>query len=99
MWSNERPKKTRARLVVVAGGGAIGSQEQKRAFKRWQANRLDADLRKAYKITSKETRKSVAKAKSISVHHLYEELNTKEGEAKIYKIAKTRQRKRMDKQA
>src|SRR6218665_876767 len=31
--------------------------------------------------------------------HLYEELNTKEGEAKIYKTAKTRQRNRMNKQA
>ena len=58
-----------------------------------------SERRTKSQFTSKETRKSVAKAKSISVHHLYEELNTKEGEAKIYKIAKTRQRKRMDKQA
>jgi hypothetical protein len=30
---------------------------------------------------------------------IYEELNTKEGEAKIYKIEKTRQRSRQDKQS
>src|ERR1700733_6998372 len=77
----------------------LAVKNKKEAFKRWQVNRLDADFRKAYKIASKETKKSVAKAKSISVQHLYEELSTKEGEAKIYKIAKTRQRNRMDKQA
>src|SRR6218665_3872455 len=36
---------------------------------------------------------------TFSYGHLYEELNTKDGEAKIYKIAKTRQRNRMNKQA
>lgn len=41
----------------------------------------------------------MAKAKSISVQQLYEELNTKEGEAKIYKLAKARQRSRQDKQS
>jgi len=35
----------------------------------------------------------VTKANSDSLKHIYNELNTKEGEAKIYKIAKARQRK------
>ena len=41
----------------------------------------------------------MAKAKNDSVQHLYEELNTKEGEAKIYKIAKARQKSWQDKQS
>ena len=69
---------------------------KKEAFREWQSNREDASLRAKYKKASKEAKKSVARAKSDSMKHIYDELNTKEGEAKIYKIAKARQKSRQD---
>jgi len=50
-----------------------------------------------YKSACRKAKRAMAKAKSDSVKHIYDELNTKEGEAKIYKIAKARQRSRQDK--
>jgi len=52
-----------------------------------------------YKSACRHAKRAVAKAKSDSVKHIYDELNTKEREAKIYKIAKARQRSRQDKQS
>ena len=51
----------------------------------------------AYKKACKETKTVVAKARSDAAKHIYEELDTKEGQAKICKIAKARQRSRQDK--
>ena len=47
----------------------------------------------------KEMKKAVAIAKGEALQQMYQELNTKEGEDKIYKIAKARQRRRQDKQS
>jgi hypothetical protein len=74
-------------------------QNKKMAFKNWQGNRQDATLKAVYKVTCKAAKKAVAMAKSKSMKLIYEELNTMEGEAKIYKIAKARQRNRQDKQS
>ena len=41
-------------------------------------------------------KKSVAEVKMEAEKDLYDELESKEGEAKIYRIAKIRQRKRQD---
>ena len=72
---------------------------KKKAYKRWQENTLDSDLKAEYRKANKEAKKAVAKAKSESLKQLYDDLNTKEGEEKIFKIAKARQRSRLDKQA
>jgi len=45
----------------------------------------------------KETKRVVAKAKNDATKHIYDVLDTKEGQVKIYKIAKVRQRTRQDK--
>ena len=41
------------------------------------------------KAMSKETKRTVAIAKERATQQMYQELNTKEGKDKIYKIAKT----------
>ena len=46
-----------------------------------------------------ETKSVIAKAKHDATKHIYDELDTKEGQVKIYKIAKARQRSRQDKMA
>lgn len=74
-------------------------KSKKEAFKEWQKNRQDAGFRLKYKAACREAKRAVAKAISDAVQHIYDELNTKEGEAKIYKIAKARQRSRQDRQA
>jgi len=67
------------------------------AFKNWLGNHQDAALKAAYKAA----KKAVAMAKSNSMKLIYEneKLNIKEGEAKINKITKARQRRRQDKQS
>ena len=45
----------------------------------------------------KETKRVVAKAKNDATKHIYDDLDTKEGQVKTYKIAKVRQRTRQDK--
>jgi len=69
-------------------------QNKNMAFKSWQGNHQDAALKAAYKATCKAAKKTVAMGKSNSMKLIYEELNIKEGETKIYKIAKARQRSR-----
>ena len=68
-------------------------KEKKRAFKRWSKSGLEAD-REKYNAKEKEAKKAVAVAKKEGTATLYEELDTREGELKIYRIAKARQRER-----
>ena len=66
-------------------------KEKKRAFKRWRKSGLEAD-REEYNV-----KKAVAVAKKEGTATLYEELDTREGEIKIYRIEKARaERKRRD---
>jgi len=59
--------------------------------------RHDTSLKTVYKKACKETKSVVAKAKQEATKHIYDELDTKEGQMKIYKIAKARQKSRQDK--
>jgi len=61
--------------------------------------RHDTSLKAVYKIACKETKNVVAEAKQEATKHIRDELDTKEGQVKIYKIAKARQRSRQDKMA
>ncbi len=74
-------------------------KDKKTAFGNWQKDRQDNALKITYKAMCKETKKAVAIAKGEALQQMYQELNTKEGEDKIYKIAKARQRSRQDKQS
>ena len=66
-------------------------KNKKEAFKRWQKMRHDTSLKAVYKKACKETKSVVAKAKHEATKHIYDELDMKEGQVKIYKIAKVRQ--------
>ena len=68
-------------------------KERKRTFKRWRKSGLEADMEE-YNAKKKEAKKAVAVAKEEGTATLYEELDTREGEIKIYRIAKARQRER-----
>nr|GEX69745.1 integrator complex subunit 11 [Tanacetum cinerariifolium] len=60
-------------------------------------NQEDIDLAKErYKVAKRETKIIVAQAKDKTYKDLYRKLDSKEGENDIYKIAKARERKRMD---
>ena len=59
----------------------------------------DTSLKAEYKKVCKETKSVIAKAKHDATKHIYDELDTKEGQVKIYNIAKARQRSRQDKMA
>ena len=71
-------------------------KRKKEAFKVWQQDRGDTEKKQLYKDSNKAVKKSVAEAKMEAEKDLYDELELKEGQAKIYRIAKIRQRKRQD---
>ncbi|GKF93777.1 hypothetical protein Tco_0283477, partial [Tanacetum coccineum] len=59
-----------------------------------EANRIAAKER--YKESKREAKKVVAKAKDKAYEDLYKRLDSKEGENDIYRIAKARERRKMD---
>ena len=65
------------------------------AKKRWEVTRLDGD-KEYYKQCSKEAERKVAIAKSEAYANLHEELATKEGQQKVLKLAKTRNKSTKD---
>ena len=62
-------------------------KEKKELKKRWEQTRLQAD-RVEYQRKKKEAKRSVAVARAEAASELYEELETVEGQKKIYTIAK-----------
>ena len=71
------------------------AQAKKMAKKRWEVTRLDGD-KEYYKQCSKEAKRTVAIAKSEAYDNLYEELDTKEGQQKVFKLAKMRNKSTKD---
>ena len=67
-------------------------KEKKIAFKWWRKSGLEAD-REEYNA-KKEAKRTVAVARKEGTATLYEELDIREGEVKIYRTAKARQRER-----
>ena len=59
------------------------------AKKRWDTQR-DEESKQEYKEMRREAKKEVAKAKSKAYDDLYEELDTKEGEKTLYRLARQR---------
>ena len=72
------------------------ARRKKEAFKVWHQDRGDTKKKQLYTDFNKAVKKSVAEAKMEAEEDLYDELESKEGQAKIYRIAKIRQRKRQD---
>ena len=68
---------------------------KKAARKTWEESGRSAD-KEAYKESCREAKKAVAIAKSEAYDQLYEELNTKEGQGKIFKLAKRRNKSTKD---
>lgn len=70
-------------------------QAKKMAKKRWETTRLDID-KEYYKLCSKEAKRTVAIAKSDGYDNLYEELDTEEGQRRVFKLAKMRNKSTKD---
>ena len=70
-------------------------QTKRMAKKRWEETELDVD-KEHYKQCSKEAKRTVAIAKAEAYDNLYEELDTKEGQRKVFKLAKRRNKSTKD---
>ena len=71
-------------------------KKKKESLKVWQQDRGNAEKKQRYKASKKYLKKSVAEVKMEAEKDLYDELESKDGEAKIYRVIKIRQRKRQD---
>ena len=72
-WNDEVKDATRAKKEVKKKWGVSGRQEE----------------RDIYRQAKKEAKKEVARSKAHAMDEVYKELETPEGERKIYRIAKT----------
>jgi len=72
---------------------AIKKKEE--AKKAWEISGSLED-KEAYRQANKKSKKAVASAKSRELETLYEELDTKEGEKNIYRMANNRDRSKKD---
>ena len=70
-------------------------KKKKEAFKNWQREGTD-QLKEVYKEKKKEAKRAVAKAKEEGYKKWYENLDTREGEKTIYRIAKQRAEAKRD---
>ena len=70
-------------------------KEKKELMKRWEQTKLLAD-RVEYQIKKKEAKRAVAVARAEAASELYEEFKTVEGQKKIYRIAKYRNKATKD---
>ena len=70
-------------------------KKKKEAFKNWQTEGTD-QLKEVYKEKKKEAKRDVAKAKEEGYKEWYENLDTREGEKTIYRIAKQRAEAKRD---
>lgn len=71
-------------------------KKKKEAFKAWQKDRQEEDLRETYKEAKRDAKRTVAKARDEAFREWYEKMNTKEGEKMIYRVAKQRAKTRKD---
>lgn len=69
--------------------------EKKQAKKKWEESREERD-KEEYKIKNKATKKAVAIVKNRAYDQLYEGLDSKKGQGKIFQLAKARNRSTKD---
>jgi hypothetical protein len=68
-------------------------KKKKECFSRMHLDR-SADNIERYKVTKKTARRAVSEARGRMYDGLYQRLGTKEGEKDIYRMAKSRERRR-----
>ncbi|XP_063590237.1 craniofacial development protein 2-like [Penaeus indicus] len=71
-------------------------KEKKKAFKEWRDDKESLEKRNRYKVAKRETKRAVAVAKEEAVGDWYTEMETPEGEKRIYKVDKQRARAKTD---
>ncbi|MCX8814367.1 exonuclease/endonuclease/phosphatase family protein, partial [Vibrio parahaemolyticus] len=67
-------------------------KEKKECYKTYYKNKNEDTLRK-YKLVKKNAKKMISEVKNQTYKELYDSLDTKKGENRIYKLAKSRERK------
>ena len=70
-------------------------KEKNELKKRWELSGLQEDRRR-FRVANKRSKKGVARAKAAALDEWYKELDTPEGETKIHKIAKARDKATKD---
>ncbi|XP_067141321.1 uncharacterized protein [Centruroides vittatus] len=70
-------------------------KEKKQAFLLWRKTQLETDLDK-YKRLKSAAKRAVAVSKSDYYQDIYDQLNTREGENMVYRLARSRQRLTQD---
>ncbi|CAK9300675.1 unnamed protein product [Gordionus sp. m RMFG-2023] len=70
-------------------------QENKALYKIWYKSK-NADDKSRYKKSKRLATKAVARVKSMAYDDMYEDLHTKEGQNKIYRLAKQREKNSRD---
>ncbi|MCX8840221.1 hypothetical protein NOL00_24750 [Vibrio parahaemolyticus] len=70
-------------------------KEKNECYKTYYKNKNEDTLRK-YKLVKKNAKKMISEVKNQTYKELYDSLDTKEGENRIYKLAKSRERKSRD---
>jgi hypothetical protein len=70
-------------------------KKKKECFRRMHLDR-SVDNVEQYKVAKKTTKRAVSEARDQMYDGLYQRLGTKEGEKDIYRMAKSRERKRSD---
>ena len=68
---------------------------KKEANKLWETSRRQED-RDSYRQANNAAKKAVATTKALAMNELYEELETPEGERRIFRIAKARDKATKD---
>ena len=68
---------------------------KKVAKKRWETSRRQDDTDR-YRQANKAAKKAISTTKALAMNELYEELETPEGERKIFRIAKARDKATKD---
>ncbi|XP_064108009.1 uncharacterized protein LOC135216564 [Macrobrachium nipponense] len=71
------------------------TKQKRKAKKRWEGTQMEEDWM-AYKEANKLAKKTVAIAKDRAYDQLYKELDTKEGQGKIFKLAHMRNKSTKD---
>ena len=79
----------------MVGRSTRVNREKKEAYKTMRRN-SDLSTISEYKKRKREGKRAVAKARARASEHLYKELDTKEGEKKMFRIARVRNHAKYD---
>ena len=70
-------------------------QRKKESKKQWERTQLDED-RRVYRERNKEAKRAVAQARAEAYQEMYDNLESREGQKKIYSLAKSRNKATKD---